>query len=94
MGLEVLAGTQSGATFAVAPLSRPEARTMMREIKGLPVLEGTRGEAGADLGAIEDLLVRVSRLADDFPSITEMDLNPILAYADGASAVDVRIKVR
>jgi acetyltransferase len=80
--------------FAVAPLSRPEARTMMRGIKGFPILEGVRGEAGADLEAIEELLLKVSRLAADFEVITEMDLNPIFAYGDGASAVDVRIRVR
>jgi len=80
--------------FAVAPLSATEARTMMRGIKGFPILEGVRGEPAADLGALEDLLLRASRLAADFPAITEMDLNPIFAYPDGASAVDVRIKVR
>ncbi|MCP4898250.1 MAG: acetate--CoA ligase family protein [bacterium] len=81
-------------TFAIAPLSLPEAVTMMREIKGFPVLEGVRGAPGCDMTAIEDLLLRVSRLAADFPAITEMDLNPVLAYPDGVSAVDVRIKVK
>jgi acyl-CoA synthetase (NDP forming) len=80
--------------FALAPLSRPEARTLMREIKGFPILEGVRGEPGADLEAIEDLLLRVSRMVADNPSITELDLNPILVTQDGACAVDVRLKVR
>ena len=80
--------------FALAPLSRPEAQTLMREIKGFPILEGIRGEPGADLEAIEDLLLRVSRMVADNPSITELDLNPILVTADGACAVDVRLRVR
>ena len=80
--------------FALAPLSRPEARTLTREIKGFPILEGIRGEPGADLEAIEDLLLRVSRMVADNPSITELDLNPILVTPDGACAVDVRLKVR
>jgi len=80
--------------FALAPLSRPEARTLMREIKGFPILEGVRGEPGADLEAVEDLLLRVSRMVAEMPSITELDLNPILVTPDGASAVDVRLKVR
>ena len=69
---------------------------MISGIKGLPLLEGVRGEAGVDLGALEDLLTRVSRLAADFPAITEMDLNPVFAYPEGTApaAVDVRIKVR
>jgi acetyltransferase len=80
--------------FALAPLSRPEARRLTREIKGFPILEGIRGEPGADLEAIEDLLLRVSRMVADNPSITELDLNPILVTPDGACAVDVRLKVR
>jgi len=80
---------------SVAPLSRPAARAMMTGIKGFPVLEGVRGGAGADLAAIEDLLLRASRLAADFPAIAEMDLNPIIVYPEGTApaAVDVRIKV-
>ena len=80
--------------FALAPLSRPEARTLMREIKGFPILEGVRGGPGADLEAVEDLLLRLSRMVADNPSITELDLNPILATPDDACAVDVRLKVR
>jgi acyl-CoA synthetase (NDP forming) len=80
----------------VAPLSRPEAREMMRGIKGYPILKGVRGEKGVDTAAVEDLLLRVSRLAADFPQITEMDLNPIFVYPRGQSpaAVDVRLKVK
>ncbi len=80
-------------SFALAPLSRPEARVMMREIKGFPILEGIRGEAPADLGAIEDILLRVSRLVADHPQITELDLNPVLVGPDGVCAVDVRLGV-
>jgi acetyltransferase len=79
--------------FALAPLSRPEARVMMREIKGFPILEGIRGEAPVDMAAIEDMLLRVSRLVADNPQITELDLNPILVGPDGACAVDVRLGV-
>jgi acetyltransferase len=80
----------------VAPLSKPEAREMMHGIRGFPILEGVRGEAPADLDGIEDLLLRVSRLAADFPQITEMDLNPIFVYPEGdkPAAVDVRLKVK
>jgi acetyltransferase len=83
-------------TFAVAPLSRPEASNMVRNIQGFPILEGIRGGLGVDLKALEDLIVRVSRLAADFPQIVEMDLNPVFTYPEGAPprAVDVRMKVR
>jgi len=80
---------------AVAPLSRPEARELMGLIRGRAVLEGLRGEEGVDMDALEDLLLRVSRLAADAPEIVEMDLNPVFAYPPGAppSAVDVRIRI-
>jgi acetyltransferase len=80
--------------FALAPLSRPEARTMMRQIKGFSILEGVRGEEPADLEAIEDLLLRVGLMVADNPSITELDLNPILVTPVGACAVDVRMRTR
>jgi acetyltransferase len=80
---------------AVAPLNRPEAAELVRLIKGFPVLAGTRGQPGVDLPAVEELLVRVSRLVADFPEIVEMDLNPVFAYAAlPPAAVDVRMKVR
>ncbi len=80
---------------AVAPLSRPEADELMRTIQGFEVLSGTRGQESVDLPALSEMLVRVSLLADDFPEITEMDLNPIFAYPAGQApvAVDVRLKV-
>jgi len=82
--------------FGVSPLSKPEAAEMIRGIKGFPMLEGVRGEKGVDLPALEDLLCRVSKLAADFPSIVEMDLNPIFTYPAGTApaAVDVRLRVR
>ncbi|MFV2071971.1 MAG: acetate--CoA ligase family protein [Thermoanaerobaculales bacterium] len=80
--------------FALAPLGRPEARTLMREIKGYPILEGVRGESPVDIGALEDLLLRVSLLVSNHPQITELDLNPVLVSSEGACAVDVRLGVR
>ena len=82
-------------SFSLAPLSRAEAKAMMKEIKGYRILEGVRGEAGVDLAAVEDVLCRVSRLLADFPNIVEMDLNPVFVYPSGTApvAVDVRVKV-
>lgn len=79
---------------ALAPLSRPQAREAVQAIKGYPVLQGIRGPA-VDLTAVEELLVRASRLLADFPAIVEMDLNPVFLYPTGTApaAVDVRIRV-
>jgi acetyltransferase len=82
--------------FGLAPLGRLEAQGMMRSIKAAPVLTGVRGQAGVDLASVEDLLLRVSRLVADFPEVSELDLNPVLAYPAGTPpcAVDVRLRVR
>ncbi len=51
-----------------------------------------QGQA-ADIGAVRDTLLRVSRLADDLPQVAELDLNPVIARPDGVIAVDARIRV-
>jgi acyl-CoA synthetase (NDP forming) len=78
-------------SFRIVPLSREDAREMIREIKGFRLLEGYRGQPPVDLTYLEELLLKVSRFVVDCPRIKEMDINPIIAYADGAVAVDARI---
>ncbi len=77
--------------FRLAPIHRLDAADMVRGIRGFRLLTGVRGAPPADLGALEDVLLRVSRLATDFPDIAELDLNPVLAFADGVRAVDARV---
>lgn len=77
--------------FRLAPIHRLDAVEMVRGFRGFRLLTGVRGAPPADLGALEDVLLRVSRLAMDFPEIAELDLNPVLAFADGARAVDARV---
>jgi acetate---CoA ligase (ADP-forming) len=81
-------------SFRLAPLSEAGAARMVRGIRSLPILTGTRGFPPADLAAIERLLISVSQMAIDMPEIEEMDLNPIFVYPEGKGlkAVDVRIK--
>jgi acetyl coenzyme A synthetase (ADP forming)-like protein len=82
--------------FRVAPLSDRDATEMVRGIRGFKLLEGYRGHPAADLAAIEDILLRVSRLAEEVPEIGEIDLNPIFAFAPGKGCQipDARIRVR
>jgi len=83
-------------SFRLAPLSAEDAREMIQEIKGYPVLAGIRGSPPADVGALVDIIQKVGQLSHEFPEITEMDLNPIFAFDDGKGAVvaDVRIILR
>ena len=80
-------------SFRLAPLSVEDAREMIQEIKGYPVLAGIRGTPPADVGALIDIIQKVGQLAHEFSEITEMDLNPIFAFDDGKGAMvaDARI---
>lgn len=80
-------------SFRLAPLSAEDAREMIQEIKGHPVLMGLRGEPQADVDALVDMLQKVGRLAYEFPEIAEMDLNPVFVFerGKGAIAIDARI---
>lgn len=81
-------------TFRVAPISESEAAAMMDEIRGAPILDGTRGEAPRDKAALASVLAKyaymVSDLADE---VSESDANPVLAYEEGqgVKVVDARI---
>jgi len=78
-------------SFRIVPFEREDAREMIREIKGYPILEGFRGREPADVSILEEILLKISRFVDDHPEIKELDLNPIFAYKDGAVTVDARI---
>ncbi|HEX8005730.1 MAG TPA: acetate--CoA ligase family protein, partial [Trebonia sp.] len=85
---EVLADHSARLT----PLTDTDADTLIRSIRSAPLLLGHRGSPAADLGALRTLLLRVARLADDLPEITDLDLNPVIARPDGAFVVDARVK--
>jgi acetyl coenzyme A synthetase (ADP forming)-like protein len=81
--------------FRVAPLTDRDAAEMVRGIRGFRLLEGYRGHPPADVPAIEETLLRVSRLAEEVPEIEEIDLNPIFAFppGEGCLVADARIRV-
>jgi len=81
--------------FRIAPLTDRDADELLHEIRGFPLLQGFRGRPPADIEALRDVLLRVSRLADEIPEIVELDLNPVIALpdGDGCRIVDARIKV-
>jgi acyl-CoA synthetase (NDP forming) len=82
--------------FRVSPLTDLDARAMIREVRGYALLEGYRGHPPADVGALEQALLRISRLVEAVPEIGEIDLNPIFALGPGAGyrIVDARIKLQ
>jgi acetyl-CoA synthetase (ADP-forming) len=78
-------------SFRIIPLSRRDAREMIEEIKGYPVLQGYRGKDPVDISALVEIILKISRVMEQNPEIKELELNPILAYKKGAMAVDARI---
>jgi acyl-CoA synthetase (NDP forming)/GNAT superfamily N-acetyltransferase len=81
-------------TARLTPLTGTDAAAMIRSIHAAPLLLGHRGAPPADLPALQDLLLRVARLADDLPQVTELDLNPVIARPDGATVVDARVHIQ
>ncbi|NGZ94985.1 MAG: GNAT family N-acetyltransferase [Nitrospira sp. WS110] len=81
--------------FRVAPLTDRDAAEMIRGIKGYRLLTGYRGQPAVDLKAIEDVLLRISHLAEAIPEMSELDLNPIFALREGQGCqiMDARIQV-
>ncbi len=82
-------------SFRIVPLSREDAHEMIRETKTFPLLRGVRGEAEADIGAIEKSLLLLSQMAVDFPQIIEADINPLLVKnrGEGSVAIDARFTI-
>ncbi len=77
----------------LAPLTGADADDLIHSIRAAPLLLGHRGQPSADVAALRDALLRVSRLAVDLPQVAELDLNPVIARPDGVTAVDARIRV-
>jgi acetyl coenzyme A synthetase (ADP forming)-like protein len=80
-------------TLRILPLTDEDAHEVVRALRGSPLLFGYRGRPTADVAALEDILLRVGRLAEDIPEIAEMDLNPVIVSEHGAVAIDVKIRV-
>jgi acyl-CoA synthetase (NDP forming) len=78
-------------SFRIAPVSEKDARAMIREIQGYPLLQGYRGQVAVDTECLVRIIVGVSQLAEQNPQIVELDINPVFASKDGAIAVDARI---
>lgn len=78
-------------SFRIVPMNKRDAREMVREIKAYPILDGYRGQEPANVPYLEEMILKISDFVDKHPEISEMDINPIFAYRDGAVAVDARI---
>ncbi|MBL7076419.1 MAG: acetate--CoA ligase family protein [Kiritimatiellae bacterium] len=80
-------------TFHIAPITNEEALQMLQTTRSFELLKGVRGQARVDIEAIATALQRISQLAQDFPQIEEMDINPFIVGPVGKDSVaaDARI---
>jgi acyl-CoA synthetase (NDP forming)/GNAT superfamily N-acetyltransferase len=83
-------GSQAGR---LAPLTDADADELIRAVHAAPLLCGHPATRPFDTAALAEVLLRVSRLADDLPEIAELDLSPVVAGPDGVCAVDVRVRI-
>jgi acetyltransferase len=79
--------------FNLTPVSTAEAKEILAAIKGAPLLKGVRGRKGVDRNRLQEVILRLSQLVSELPAIKEMDLNPVMAFEDGAVVVDARISL-
>ncbi|WP_249715093.1 bifunctional acetate--CoA ligase family protein/GNAT family N-acetyltransferase [Rhizomonospora bruguierae] len=77
----------------LTPLTTLDASRMWRSLRGAPLLTGYRGAPPVDTAAVEDLLLRLGRLAADLPEVAELRLSPILAGPNAVVAVDAKLRL-
>jgi acetyl coenzyme A synthetase (ADP forming)-like protein len=87
----VLVEVMKDITFRLAPATREDALSMLDGVQAAEMLKGVRGADPVNREALATLIEKVSQLVSDFPEISEMDLNPVFATKNGATAADVRI---
>jgi acyl-CoA synthetase (NDP forming) len=80
-------------SFGLAPLTREESLRIVKAVKGYRLLEGYRGRPPADIGALADIIVSVSKLMAT-GNLEEIDLNPVALYPDGAMVLDAKMSAR
>jgi acyl-CoA synthetase (NDP forming)/GNAT superfamily N-acetyltransferase len=81
-------------SFRALPLTDRDAAAMWRELRAAQLLTGYRGAPAMDTDALEQLLLRVGQLAEDFPEVSELDLNPVVAVSAGVAALDIKLKLQ
>ena len=79
--------------YRIPPLTDTDVSAMVRSIRAAPLLFGYKGDDPVDIGALEELLLRVSRLADDLPEVAELELNPVLAGGRGLAVLHARVRL-
>jgi acetate---CoA ligase (ADP-forming) len=78
----------------ITPLTDLDVSEMVRSLKTFPLLDGFRGAPKADVGGLEEVILRVGELVEGHPEVAEMDCNPVMVLPHGALVVDARVRLR
>src|SRR5213076_377768 len=87
----VLVEVLKDITFRLAPATKADALSMLDGIAAAEILRGIRGAPPVDRESLATMIGNVSQLVADFPEVSELDLNPVFATPQGATAADVRV---
>lgn len=87
--LELINDTAS----ALAPMPYNEVQSMVRSLRGYPLIKGYRNKQGLNEEKFIDVVMRIGALVHIAPEIMELDLNPLKAYGEDVIAVDARIRI-
>ena len=79
--------------FGIAPLTKKEAKEMIKEIRGYKILKGYRGSPPANLSELSRILVQLSKLSEDHPEIKEIDFNPVFVNKKRVQVADFKFLV-
>lgn len=77
----------------LAPLTDHDVHDLITAPRCAPLLFGAQGGGPVDLGGLEQLLLRLSRMASDLPQLAEADFNPVLATPEAVTVLDARIRL-
>jgi acyl-CoA synthetase (NDP forming) len=80
-------------TFRLVPVSEAEARRMLTEIKGAPLLASYRGAPPRDVEALVGRILGLSELVEAHPAIASIDINPLVVYEEGTMVVDAKVLI-
>jgi acyl-CoA synthetase (NDP forming) len=78
-------------SMRLLPITRRDTAEMINEIKGARLLKGFRGRPAVDENALVDGILKLASIAEEYPEIVEIDLNPVMAYSEGMLVVDARV---
>ena len=87
--IEVLNDVSAG----LSPISKNEATEMVQSLRGYKLIQGARGQKGANEEGCSEIIQRLSALVEAAPEIVEMDINPLIGTQRAITAVDARIKI-